>query len=233
MQGAVVSKGIYAPTLRYHDGTFFMVTTNVSNGGNFIVHTKDIYGEWSEPVYIDQAGIDPSLYWENGICYFASNLSDDPAAPQAIYVCEIDPFTGEKFTRSRCISPGCGGRHPEAPHIYKINGYYYLMMAEGVTVTQCHSHTVELPYHTKMANIVVCAVGKPKMLTDKYIWDADAIIDVGINRDENGKLCGDVDFEAVKDRTEHITPVPGGVGPMTVAELMKNVVQAWKENRNV
>ncbi len=134
LQGAIVSKGIYAPTLRYHDGTFFMVTTNVSCGGNFIVHTKDIYGEWSEPVYIDQAGIDPSLFWDdNGICYFVSNLSDDPKDPQAMYVCEIDPFTGEKFTRSRCISPGCGGRHPEAPHIYKINGYYYLMLAEGGT----------------------------------------------------------------------------------------------------
>ena len=151
LQGAVVSKGIYAPTLRYHDGTFFMTTTNVSNGGNFIVHTKDIYGEWSEPVYIDQAGIDPSLYWENGICYFASNLSDDPAAPQAIYVCEIDPFTGEKFTRSRCISPGCGGRHPEAPHMYKINDYYYLMMAEGGTeyghmVTLQRSKNIYGPY---------------------------------------------------------------------------------------
>ena len=151
LQGAVVSKGIYAPTLRYHDGTFFMTTTNVSNGGNFIVHTKDIYGEWSEPVYIDQAGIDPSLYWENGICYFASNLSDDPAAPQAIYVCEIDPFTGEKFTRSHCISPGCGGRHPEAPHMYKINDYYYLMMAEGGTeyghmVTMQRSKNIYGPY---------------------------------------------------------------------------------------
>ena len=151
LQGANPSGGIYAPTIRYHDGTFFMTTTNVSNGGNFIVHTKDIYGKWSEPVYIDQAGIDPSLYWENGICYFASNLSDDPAAPQAIYVCEIDPFTGKKFTRSRCISPGCGGRHPEAPHMYKINDYYYLMLAEGGTeyghmVTMQRSKNIYGPY---------------------------------------------------------------------------------------
>ena len=109
-----------------------------------------------------------------------------------------------------------------------------MMMAEGATVTQCHSHTQQLSYHTKMADIVVCAVGKPKMLTGRDIWDADAVIDVGINRDENGKLCGDVDFDDVLEqhgRGVHITPVPGGVGPMTVAELMKNVVIAWKTNR--
>ena len=151
LQGAVVSKGIYAPTLRYHNGVFFMTTTNVSCGGNFIVHTNDIYGEWSEPVYIDQGGIDPSLFWDDDVCYFVSNLSDDPADKQAIYVCEIDPFTGEKFTRSRCISPGCGGRYPEAPHIYKENGYYYLMLAEGGTeyghmVTMQRARDIYGPY---------------------------------------------------------------------------------------
>lgn len=108
-----------------------------------------------------------------------------------------------------------------------------LMMAEGATVTQCHSRTQQLSYHTKMADIVVCAVGKPKMLTGRDVWDADAIIDVGINRDENGKLCGDVNFDDIIEqhgKEVNITPVPGGVGPMTVAELMKNTVIAWREN---
>lgn len=108
-----------------------------------------------------------------------------------------------------------------------------MMMAEGATVTQCHSRTQQLSYHTKMADIVVCAVGKPKMLTGRDVWDADAVIDVGINRDENGKLCGDVDFDDVIEqhgKEVNITPVPGGVGPMTVAELMKNTVIAWREN---
>lgn len=108
-----------------------------------------------------------------------------------------------------------------------------MMMAEGATVTQCHSRTQQLSYHTKMADIVVCAVGKPKMLTGRDVWDADAIIDVGINRDENGKLCGDVDFDDIIEqhgKEVNITPVPGGVGPMTVAELMKNTVIAWREN---
>ena len=70
LEGANPSGGIYAPTIRYHDGVFFMTTTNVSTGGNFIVHTKDIYGKWSEPAYVDQRGIDPSLFWvlHGGLC---------------------------------------------------------------------------------------------------------------------------------------------------------------------
>lgn len=131
--GAVVSKGIYAPTIRYHDGTFFMTTTNVSIGGHFIVHTKDVRGEWSEPAYVDQGGIDPSLFWDDDEkCYFVSNGLDENGKI-GIYLCEVNPFTGEKYTETVLISNGCGGRYPEAPHIYKENGYYYLMLAEGGT----------------------------------------------------------------------------------------------------
>ena len=134
LEGAEVSGGIYAPTIRYHDGVFFMTTTNVSSGGNFIVHTRDIYGKFSEPKYVEQGGIDPSLFWDDdGKCYFVSNGSDKENDKLGIYLCEIDPFTGKKHTESRFISSGSGGRYPEAPHIYKINGYYYLMLAEGGT----------------------------------------------------------------------------------------------------
>ena len=108
-----------------------------------------------------------------------------------------------------------------------------LMMAEGATVTQCHSHTQHLRFHCHTADILVSAVGKPNFLGYHDVMEDTIVIDVGINRDENGRLCGDVDFEEVEGKAEHITPVPGGVGPMTVAELMKNVVQAWKESRNV
>ena len=104
-----------------------------------------------------------------------------------------------------------------------------MIMAEGATVTQCHSRTKDITYHC-CTDIVVSAIGKPKFIGINEVWTDTTVIDVGINRDENGKLCGDVDFEAVKDRCEHITPVPGGVGPMTVAELMKNVVEAWRKN---
>lgn len=105
-----------------------------------------------------------------------------------------------------------------------------MMMAEGATVTQCHSHTTCLQYHCHGADIVVSAIGKPNFIDARHILKGtEVVIDVGINRDEEGKLCGDVYFENVKPFVEHITPVPGGVGPMTVAELMKNVVVAWRK----
>ena len=127
------SGGIYAPTIRFHDGVFFMTTTNVTSGGNFIVHTKDIRGAWSAPAWVRQGGIDPSLFWdEDGECYFVSNGSDQGEGGK-IFLCRINPFTGEMLTPSRLISGGCGGKYPEAPHIYKRNGWYYLMLAEGGT----------------------------------------------------------------------------------------------------
>lgn len=127
------SGGIYAPTLRYHDGTFFMTTTNVSHKGNFIVHTKDIKKGWSEPVWIDQGGIDPSLLFDDdGTVYFLSTATDEQGEA-GIFMCEINPFTGEKLTESVVISRGCGGRYAEGPHLYKWFGKYYLMLAEGGT----------------------------------------------------------------------------------------------------
>lgn len=106
-----------------------------------------------------------------------------------------------------------------------------LMMAAGATVTQCHSHTYNLNFHIQGADIVVSAIGKPEHfgLSNFKGWH-DAIIDVGINRTETGRLCGDIKFEEVKDLCNAITPVPGGVGPMTVIELMKNTVECWKKN---
>ena len=106
-----------------------------------------------------------------------------------------------------------------------------MMMAAGATVTQCHSRTYSLASHTLHADIVVSAVGKPKFLCDEFLNPGQVIIDVGINRDENGKLCGDVDSHFLDPEDYSVTPVPGGVGPMTVAELMKNVVLAWRNNK--
>ena len=109
-----------------------------------------------------------------------------------------------------------------------------MMMERGATITQCHSHTRSLEDAIDYADMVVSAVGKPKLLNHEPLsfW-TDTIIDVGINRDENGKLCGDVDYDDIIEHrmdTINITPVPGGVGPMTVAELMKNTVECWREN---
>lgn len=104
-----------------------------------------------------------------------------------------------------------------------------MMMSEGATVTQCHSHTIGLTQYTTYGDIVITAVGKPKMFGSRAFGLNQIIIDVGINRDADGKLCGDVDFEAVKDHCDGITPVPGGVGPLTVAELMSNTVECWRK----
>ncbi len=110
-----------------------------------------------------------------------------------------------------------------------------LLLAANGTVTVCHSRTKDLKDICKQADILVAAVGRPKMITSEYIKEGAVVIDVGIHRMDNGKLCGDVDFDDVKDMTSYITPVPGGVGPMTIAMLMVNCVKAASnrsENHN-
>jgi len=102
-----------------------------------------------------------------------------------------------------------------------------LLKANG-TVTTVHSRTKDIKELTKQADILVVAIGKPKFVDETYVKDGAVIIDVGINRDENNKLCGDVDFDRVVDKVSAITPVPGGVGPMTIAMLMNNCVEAFE-----
>lgn len=102
-----------------------------------------------------------------------------------------------------------------------------LLLRENGTVTVCHSHTKDIKEVTKRADILVVAIGKAKMIDESYVKEGAVVIDVGMDRDENGKLCGDVDFEAVKDKASAITPVPGGVGPMTITMLMKNCVESY------
>ncbi len=97
-----------------------------------------------------------------------------------------------------------------------------LLMNANATVTVCHSKTQDLKEECRRADILVAALGKPKFITADMVKEGAVVIDVGMDRDENGKLCGDVDFEAVKDKVSFITPVPGGVGPMTVTMLMSN-----------
>lgn len=101
-----------------------------------------------------------------------------------------------------------------------------LLLRENGTVTICHSRTKDLKEVTKRADILVVAIGKPKFITKDYVKKGAVIIDVGIHRDENNKLCGDVDYQDVLDQVSAITPVPGGVGPMTIAMLMNNCVEA-------
>ena len=103
---------------------------------------------------------------------------------------------------------------------------------KNATVTVCHSKTKDLKEHTKRADVLIAAIGKPKFITSDMVKKDAVVIDVGINRDENGKLVGDVDFENVEKLASYITPVPGGVGPMTIAMLMNNVIKATKEQND-
>ena len=101
-----------------------------------------------------------------------------------------------------------------------------LLLRENGTVTICHSHTKNLKEVCQRADILVAAIGKPKFFDDSYVKDGAVVIDVGIHRNEENKLCGDVDYDKVVDKVSAITPVPGGVGPMTIAMLMNNCVEA-------
>ena len=103
-----------------------------------------------------------------------------------------------------------------------------LLLHRNATVTVCHSKTEDLAAYTRTADILVAAVGKPRFVTADMVKPGAVVIDVGMDRDENGKLCGDVDFAAVEPKAAYITPVPGGVGPMTIATLLKNTVTAAK-----
>ncbi|MGN0666489.1 MAG: family 43 glycosylhydrolase [Huintestinicola sp.] len=153
------SGGVFAPTIRYNNGRFYMVTTNDTTHQNFYVFTDDIHGEWSDPIYVDQGGIDPSLLFDDGHVYFMSNGADDDGEGGVVQ-CEINIETGEKLSRSKCIWKGSGGRYLESPHLYKINDHYYLMAAEGGTeyghmITYARSKSVWGPFENFPRNPVL------------------------------------------------------------------------------
>ncbi|MEO3944397.1 bifunctional methylenetetrahydrofolate dehydrogenase/methenyltetrahydrofolate cyclohydrolase FolD [Gorillibacterium sp. CAU 1737] len=104
-----------------------------------------------------------------------------------------------------------------------------LLLRENATVTVCHSRTKDLTEITKQADILVAAIGRAKMIKKEHVKDGAVVIDVGMNRDEAGKLCGDVDLEDVRDTASYVTPVPGCVGPMTITMLLQNTLQAARQ----
>lgn len=153
------SGGVFAPTIRYNDGRFYMVTTNDTTHENFYVYTDDIYGEWSDPITVDQGGIDPSLLFDDGHVYFVSNGSDD-FGDGGVVQCEIDIDTGKKLSPSKSIWKGSGGRFLESPHVYKIGKWYYLMAAEGGTeyghmITYARAKSIWGPYESYPHNPVL------------------------------------------------------------------------------
>lgn len=154
-KGAPNCIGIYAPTIRYHKGTFYCIVTNVGGGGNFYVKTKDIRGEWSDPVMLpDMPGIDPSLFFdEDGKVYYTGT-------DESIYLYELNLETGKPVGKKYDIWDGTGANNPEGPHLYKINGIYYLLIAEGGTelghmATIARSKSVFGPYESCPYNPVL------------------------------------------------------------------------------
>ena len=155
IEGMDEQTGIYAPTIRYHEGRFYMVTTVFPSRKHFYVYTDDPRGEWSDPIYIDfcVGSCDPTLFFDNGKCYFLWKEGE-------IKICEIDVKTGRQLGDIHLLGVGLGGRYPEGPHIYKKDGYYYLLLAEGGTE---HGHHVNIlrsknlfgPYESNPSNPIL------------------------------------------------------------------------------
>ncbi|GAA4004831.1 glycoside hydrolase family 43 protein [Streptomyces plumbiresistens] len=152
----VASGGIYAPTLRHHEGRFYMITTNVSGDGTLLVTADRAEGPWSDPVWIDLPGIDPDLAWDDdGNCW---------CAVSGVRVARIDPVTGRVLEGPVPVWSGTGLQHPEAPHLYRIGDWWYLMLAEGGTAC---GHSVSIarardprgPYEPAPANPVLSHSG--------------------------------------------------------------------------
>jgi alpha-N-arabinofuranosidase len=141
LTGAKCSDAIGAPTLRYHDGRFHMVTFNGAHGGNFHVSAENPAGEWSEPVWLQQRGIDPSLHFDESGKVFLTTNGTMWNSVRGLYQCEIDIRSGKQLTDSVFVWPGSGGSYPEAPHLFKRGEYYYMIAAEGGTA-ECHMVTI-------------------------------------------------------------------------------------------
>ena len=168
LAGQKSSKGIFAPTIRYHDGTFYMITTNVEGGGNFYVHTKNPAGEWSEPVWIAEKdwGMDPSLFFDDdGKVYYTRHGGGRAGG---IYQAQIDLAAGKLLEAPRLIWPGTGGIWPEGPHLYKVGGTYYLMISEGGTsyghmLTMARARSPHGPFESNPGNPIFTHKDRPEL----------------------------------------------------------------------
>ena len=161
-----ISGGIMAPTIRFHDGTFYVISTNLSVMKNFIVTAKDPKGPWSNPVYITLPGfaIDPSLFFDDGGKVYLT-VTPDFAKMEGIRMAEIDLNTGQLLSPLKSIWNGTGGWHPEGPHVFKKDGFYYLLMAEGGTeyghkVIIGRSKNIDGPYESCPSNPILSHLGR-------------------------------------------------------------------------
>ena len=177
------SGGIYAPTLRYHKGTFYMITTNVTHGGNFIVTATDPAGPWSNPHFLKGSeGIDPSLFFDDdGKCYYTGTKDRREGAKffgdNEVWLQEVDLDTMCFVGESYAIWHGAlrGVEWPEGPHLYKKDGYYYLMIAEAGTG---HNHAVTIARGTVITELFTGSQGNP-ILTHRHLGQNYPIVNVG------------------------------------------------------
>lgn len=156
------SGGMWAPTIRCHNGRYYMTTTNRTMGGNFYVWTEDPRGDWSDPVFVDLEGIDPSFTFDNGKAYYYGSCPAPDGTP-GISMMEIDLETGKALSDVRFLWEGVGNRSPEAPHIYHIGEWYYLTIAEGGTQyghmeTAARSRNIWGPYEASPYNPILTNV---------------------------------------------------------------------------
>lgn len=202
-----------------------ITTLNESN------HIDGILVQLPLPSHIDEkaviAAIDPvkdvDAFSEVNVGkIMIGNYSFLPCTPAGVI--ELIKSTGTDISSKNCVVIGRSNivGKPMAMLLLHNNG----------TVTVCHSKTKNLQEVCSRADILVAAIGKAKFVTADMVKEGAVVIDVGMNRDENGKLCGDVDFDAVKEKASYITPVPGGVGPMTIAMLMRNTLMSAKAKIN-
>ncbi|WP_212756627.1 glycoside hydrolase family 43 protein [Usitatibacter rugosus] len=168
LKGQKASKGIFAPTIRCHAGTFYMITSNIDNGGDFYVTTKDPAGEWSEPTWIKQKewSMDPSLFFDDdGKVYYTRHGGGRNGG---VYQAEIDLATGKLSEEPRLIWSGTGGIWPEGPHLYKVGGTYYLLISEGGTsyghmLTVARSKSPWGPFEANPANPILTHKSQPEL----------------------------------------------------------------------
>ncbi|MDE6678758.1 MAG: bifunctional methylenetetrahydrofolate dehydrogenase/methenyltetrahydrofolate cyclohydrolase FolD [Ruminococcus sp.] len=184
------------------------------------------------PSHIDETAIINAISPEKDVDAFhpvnvghimIGNYSFLPCTPAGVM--RLIESTGTDITGKQCVVIGRSNivGKPQAMLLLQKNG----------TVTICHSKTKNLKEICLSADILVVAIGKAKFVTGDMIKEGAVVIDVGMNRDENGKLCGDVDFESAEKKASYITPVPGGVGPMTISMLMKNTLTAAKQQAGI
>jgi len=177
------------------------------------------------PASIDVLGINDAISpWKDVDAFRADSIGKLAVGDYSFLPCtpagvmELIHSTGVSVSGSECVVVGRSNIVGKPMAMMLLN--------ESATVTVCHSRTRDLAEVTGRADILVSAVGKAKLITADMVKEGAIVIDVGMNRDENGKLCGDVDYTAVSEKASWITPVPGGVGPMTRAMLMKNTLTA-------